>query len=119
MSGDKLLPRKFNTMSDNNNSDIYYPSQDVIDQANVPDYEALYNYSVENREDFWAEQAETLSWFKKWDKVLDESNAPFYKWYTGGEINIVENAIDRHLTNANRNKMAIICEGENGQVRNF
>ena len=87
-------------MSDNNNSEIFYPSQEVIDQANVSDYEAIYNYSVENREGFWAEQAETLSWYKKWDKVLDESNAPFYKWYTGGEINIIENAIDRHLTNA-------------------
>ena len=106
-------------MSDNNNSELFYPSQEVIDQANVSDYEALYNYSVEDREGFWAALAATLSWFKKWDKVLDESNAPFYKWYTGGEINIIDNAIDRHLKNANRNKMAIIWEGENGQVRNF
>ena len=106
-------------MSDLDKQDIFYPSDEVITQANVKDYDATYQHSINNREAFWAEQGEKLSWYKKWDKVLDESNAPFYQWYQGGEINIVENAIDRHLRNANRNKMAIIWEGENGQVRNF
>ncbi|MBM7073885.1 acetate--CoA ligase [Shewanella sp. 202IG2-18] len=100
-------------------SDIFYPSSEVTEQANVPEYDKLYQYSIENRETFWAEQAESLSWFKKWDSVLDESNAPMYKWFDGGEINIVHNAVDRHLDNANRNKMAIIWEGENGEKRNF
>lgn len=106
-------------MTDPIEQNVYQPSAEVVAQANVPEYEQLYQYSVENREQFWAEQAQTLAWYKPWDKVLDESNAPFYKWFTGGQINIVHNAIDRHLTNANRNKMAIIWEGENGQVRNF
>ncbi len=100
-------------------SDIFYPSSEVTEQANVAEYEKLYQYSVENREAFWAEQAENLNWFKKWDSVLDESNAPMYKWFDGGEINIVHNAVDRHVENANRNKMAIIWEGENGEKRNF
>ncbi|RYV04053.1 acetate--CoA ligase [Shewanella sp. OPT22] len=100
-------------------SDIFYPSSEVTEQANVPEYDKLYQYSIENREAFWAEQAESLSWFKRWDSVLDESNAPMYKWFDGGEINIVHNAVDRHLDNANRNKMAIIWEGENGEKRNF
>ncbi|WDE04849.1 acetate--CoA ligase [Thalassomonas viridans] len=106
-------------MNDASSSELFKPSIDVIEQANVPEYQALYDYSVNNREGFWAEQAETLGWYKKWDKVLDESKAPFYQWFTGGKTNIVHNAIDRHLTNANRNKMAIIWEGENGQVRNY
>ena len=106
-------------MNDANSSDFINPGIDVIEQANVPEYQALYEYSVNNREDFWAEQAQTLGWYKKWDKVLDESKAPFYQWFTGGKTNIVHNAIDRHLSNANRNKMAIIWEGENGQVRNY
>ncbi|RLV59294.1 acetate--CoA ligase [Parashewanella curva] len=106
-------------MTNSDKREMFYPSQDVIEQANVSEYEKLYQYSVENREAFWAEQAETLSWYKKWDSVLDESNAPMYKWFDGGEINIVHNAIDRHLDNANRNKMAIIWEGENGEKRNF
>lgn len=106
-------------MTDAEKGDIFQPSQTVIDQANVPEYQKLYDYSIANREKFWAEQAQTLQWYQSWDKVLDESNAPFYKWFTGGKTNIVLNAIDRHLTNANRNKMAIIWEGENGQVRNY
>ena len=57
---------------------MYYPSQEVIDQANVQNYEKLYEWSVENPELFWAEQAEHLSWYKKWDNVLNKSNPPQY-----------------------------------------
>jgi len=98
---------------------MYFPTQEIIDQANVKEYEKKYRYSIENPELFWAEQAENLVWYKKWDKVLDDSNKPFYKWFQGGKINIVHNAIDRHLKTATRNKLAIIWEGENGDVRTF
>jgi acetyl-CoA synthetase len=99
--------------------DLYFPSEDIINQANVKEYENLYRYSIENKEQFWAEQAGHLEWYKKWDKVLDDTNKPFYKWFQGGKINIVHNAIDRHLKTATRNKLAIIWEGENGDVRTF
>jgi len=99
--------------------DMYFPSEDILDQANVKEYENLYRYSIEHRDEFWAEQAGHLEWYKKWDKVLDDTNKPFYKWFQGGKINIVHNAIDRHLKTANRNKLAIIWEGENGDVRTF
>ena len=99
--------------------DMYFPSEDIINQANVKEYEDIYRYSIENKEKFWAEQAEHLEWYKKWDKVLDDTNKPFYKWFQGGKINIVHNAIDRHLKTAARNKLAIIWEGENGDVRTF
>lgn len=99
--------------------EIYYPSQEVIDNATIKDYEALYKFSIQDRQGFWAQEAEKLEWFKKWDKVLDDSNKPFYKWFVGGKINIVHNAIDRHLKTWRRNKLAIIWEGEPGDVRVF
>jgi len=97
----------------------YYPSDTIKQNANVLEYEKAYHFSIKNREKFWAEQAEKLHWFKKWDKVLDASNPPFYKWFTGGKTNIVYNAIDRHQQTAVRNKLALIWEGEPGDLRTF
>jgi len=99
--------------------DVYYPSKEVIKQANVQDYDKLYKRSIEDREGFWAEQAEQLDWYKKWDKVLDDNNKPFYKWFTGGKTNIIQNAIDRHLKTWHRNKLALIWEGEPGDVATY
>ncbi len=98
---------------------VYHPSEEIVAQANVPDYEAWYRRSLEAPADFWAERAGELEWFRQWDKVLDDSNAPFYKWFVGGKTNIVHNAIDRHLKTWRRNKLALIWEGEPGDVRTF
>jgi len=98
---------------------FYFPSKEIVKHANVKDYESLYKKSVENPQEFWAAEAKKLEWYKKWDKVLDDSEKPFYKWFTGGKINIVHNAIDRHLRSATRNKLAIIWEGEPGDLRTF
>ena len=103
----------------NSKSDFYYPPKELKAQANFPEYEKLYERSIKDREGFWAEQAEHLEWFRKWDKVLDESGAPFYKWFVGGKMNIVHNAIDRHLKTWRKNKLALIWEGEPGDVRTF
>ena len=102
-----------------NEPKFYQPSKNITDNANVKDYDSLYKFSVENREAFWAEQAEQLKWYRKWDRVLDASNQPYYKWFSGGKINIIDNAIDRHQLTAVRNKLAIIWEGEPGDVRTF
>ena len=101
------------------NTEIFNPSKEITKNANVKEYDKLYKYSIDNREKFWAEQAEELEWYKKWDKVLDDSEKPFYKWYTGGKINIVHNAIDRHLKTWRRNKLALIWEGEPGDFRTY
>ena len=98
---------------------FYNPPQSILDNAVVKDYDALYKRSIEDREGFWTEQAEQLEWYKKWDKVLDDSDKPFYKWFVGAKTNIIHNAIDRHLTTANRNKVAFIWEGEPGDNRVF
>ncbi len=99
--------------------EVYFPSKEVVANANIADYESLYQQSIQNPEEYWAERASELEWYQKWDKVLDESQAPFYKWFVGAKTNIVHNAIDRHLTNATRNKLALIWEGEPCDVRTF
>ena len=99
--------------------EVYYPSKHIVKKANIKDYDTLYKMSIENREEFWAKEARSLLWFKKWNTVLDDSEKPFYKWFVGGKINIVANAIDRHLKTWRRNKLAIIWEGEPGDVRTF
>ncbi len=73
-------------------------------------YEELYRQSIEMPEVFWAAEAEKLRWFKKWDRVLDMSKAPFFRWFVGGETNLCFNAVDRHALGAGRNKAAIIWE---------
>lgn len=102
-----------------NNNAMYHPPQSIVEEAHVQEYDELYKRSIEDREGFWAERARTLEWYQEWDKVLDDSNAPFYQWFVGGKINIIHNAIDRHLNTWRRNKLALIWEGEPGDVRKF
>ncbi len=98
---------------------VFHPSKSVVKRARIKDYDNLYVESITNREDFWAKEASKLFWYKKWEKVLDDSAKPFYKWYTGGKTNIVANAIDRHLNSETKNKLALIWEGEPGDVKTF
>ena len=58
---------------------------------------AFHQRSIQDKEGFWGEQAQTVDWFTKPEKVLDFSNPPFAKWFVGGKTNICYNAIDRHL----------------------
>ena len=95
-------------------SEWYHPTEDIIENAHVPDYEAVYAEAQDDLEAFGAKRANTLEWHKMWDKVLDDSNAPFYKWFVGAKTNIVHNALDRHTKTWRRNKLAFIWEGENG-----
>ncbi len=102
-----------------NPKEFYYPSQEVVDNATVKSYDELYDESIKDREGFWAKEAEQLEWYKPWDKVMDGSNHPYYKWFVGAKTNIVHNAIDRHLKTANRNKLAFIWEGEPGDLKTY
>ena len=99
--------------------EVFYPSPDIVSAAYVQEYEALYQRSLEDPEAFWAERAEELEWTKKWDRVLDDSNPPFFKWFVGGMTNIVQNALDRHVKTYRKNKLALIWEGEPGDMRSF
>ena len=75
--------------------------------------------SIKNPQEFWAEKAKAIDWFRTWDKVLDDSNRPFYKWFSGGILNICYNALDRHLETPRKNMLAYIWEGEDGGVRTY
>lgn len=108
------------TLSQPLQGEVYYPSPQVIEQARLKDWEALAEFAERDLEGFWAREAEELEWFQKWEKVLDDSNKPFFKWFVGGKVNIVHNCIDRHLNTARKNKLALIWESEDGkQVRTF
>ncbi len=98
-------------------SDIWYPPKNVVDAAIVKDYDALRAEAAKNPVKFWENRAKELSWYAPWNKVLDDSNPPFYKWFTGAKTNIVLNALDRWQDTPMRNKIAIIWEGEDGTVK--
>jgi acetyl-CoA synthetase len=96
------------------------PSSEFQKDAHIKsfeEYKKLYDESIADPESFWADVASQFEWYKKWDTVLDDSEAPFFKWFSGGKTNITENCLDRHVKTATRNKAAIIWEGEPGDER--
>ena len=102
------------------NNDLIAPPSSVLEHASVPDPAALAERARQDPLSFWAEEAAELEWFTPWDQVLDDSGAPFYRWFTGGQTNIVLNAVDRHLHGPRKNKLALIWVSEDGNdVRTF
>ena len=99
--------------------EVYYPSEDVIQKAHIKDWEKLNTEANEDNLGFWEKMANELHWFQKWDKVLDDSNKPFYKWFVGAKTNIAYNCLDVHVKGYRRNKLALTWEGEDGQFRSF
>ncbi|MCF6247752.1 MAG: AMP-binding protein, partial [Desulfobacula sp.] len=73
-------------------------------------YAEAFNQSINNPETFWGSIAKDCHWYKKWDKVLDDSNKPFYRWFTGGEMNTCYNAVDFHVDNGLGDQNAIIYD---------
>jgi propionyl-CoA synthetase len=83
-------------------------------------YQEQYRQSIDNPDEFWAEAASALDWTKRWEQVLDESNATFYEWFSGGEINTCYNAIDRHCEAGRGAQAALIYDSPvTNQVRTF
>ena len=99
---------------------IFPPSAEFVQQANVSGMDAYRALCAEAERDFtgfWARLArENLEWSKPFTQVLDESQAPFYKWFHDGELNASYNCLDRNLTNGNADKVAIIFEADDGKV---
>lgn len=73
-------------------------------------YEEIYARSMEDPEGFWGEQAAAIDWYKPWDKVLDQSRKPFYRWFAGGELNTCYNALDRHVEQGRADQAALIYD---------
>jgi acetyl-CoA synthetase len=80
------------------------------------EYDRIYKLSVEDPDKFWGDVARELHWFKPWKSVV-EWNAPWAKWFSGGEINLSYNCLDRHVQAGKGSKTAILWEGEPGEVR--
>ena len=103
---------------------VFGPAPEFSGKAHVrsiAEYDSIYSRSIEDPEGFWAEMAEKrLTWFKKWDKVLDyDFEKPYIKWFQGGKLNASYNCLDRHLTGATRNKAALIWESDDGHYRTY
>ena len=76
----------------------------------MSNYLDIHRRSIENPSDFWGEAAEGIDWEKRWDKVLDDSKAPIYRWFSGGRLNTCHNALDRHVANGRGEQAAIIYD---------
>ncbi len=84
------------------------------------DYQALYLQSLDDPENFWGEVASGIDWSKPWDRVLDDSQAPYYQWFSGGELNTCHNALDRHCESGRGGQAALIYDSPvTGQVKTF
>src|SRR5882762_8545744 len=73
-------------------------------------YADTYRRSLAEPEAFWAEVAEAIDWEKSWDRVLDDSRPPFYRWFAGGRLNTCWNALDRHVAAGNGERIALIYD---------
>ena len=100
-------------------SRVFAPSAEFVAKATIsgmPAYEKLCAEAAADYEGFWARLArENLDWQKPFTTTLDESDAPFYKWFADGQLNASYNCLDRNLTNGNADKTAIIFEADDGQ----
>src|SRR5437868_10331588 len=100
---------------------VFPPSAAFSAKAHIKsaeEYEALRKRAADDPESFWAGIASELHWFENWNKVL-EWDLPFAKWFVGGKTNMSTNCLDRHLSTARKNKVALLWEGEPGDVRAF
>jgi propionyl-CoA synthetase len=84
------------------------------------DYHTLYRQSLDNPDQFWGEVASGIDWSKPWERVLDDSQAPYYQWFSGGELNTCHNALDRHCESGRGGQAALIYDSPvTGQVKTF
>ncbi|PYI90001.1 MAG: acetate--CoA ligase [Verrucomicrobia bacterium] len=98
---------------------VFKPPKDFQRRARIKSlahYQKMYRESIRQPDKFWSREAKELDWHKPWKRVLDWK-APFAKWFVGGQLNISENCLDRHLTGSRRNKAALLWEGEPGEKR--
>jgi acetyl-CoA synthetase len=98
---------------------VFEPPKSLAKKAEIKSfakYKKMYRKSIENPSKFWAKEARELEWQSKWTKVFTW-RAPFAKWFVGGKVNVSENCLDRNLKGRNRNKAAILWEGEPGDKR--
>ena len=94
----------------------FEPPREFRERALLKD-PAIYEQAAGDPLGWWARQAEELHWFRRWEQVLDDTNPPFYKWFTGGTINASYNCLDRHVEAARGDRVAFHWRGEEGEER--
>jgi acetyl-CoA synthetase len=94
------------------------PPPEFREQALLKD-PAVYEEAARDPQAWWARQAEELDWFQKWTRVLDDDDPPFYKWFTGGMLNVSYNCLDRHVAAGRGDRVAFHWRGEDGQERDI
>ncbi|HEY4542028.1 MAG TPA: acetyl-coenzyme A synthetase N-terminal domain-containing protein, partial [Noviherbaspirillum sp.] len=101
-------------------SRVFYPPAELVKNAAISGMEAYRAMCAEAERDyegFWARLAnENVTWQKPFTRTLNESEAPFYKWFENGTLNVSYNCLDRNLENGNADRTAIIFEADDGQV---
>ncbi len=100
---------------------VFPPPAEFAARAHIrsrADYDEMYRRSIDDNEGFWAEQARELDWFTEPEKIL-EWNVPEAKWFVGGKLNLCHNAVDRHALSVRGGKVALLWEGEPGEVRSL
>ena len=99
---------------------VFFPSDNMVQNARISGmdaYNALCTQAESDFEGFWAKLArENVAWSKPFTRTLDESNAPFYKWFDDGELNASANCLDKHMGTPTENKVAVIFEADDGTV---
>ena len=105
--------------SNGKNKELFRASPQFVAAALIKDPDEMARQADQDLEGFWEARAKEFEWFEPWEKVLDDSNKPFYQWFVGGKTNIVYNCLDRHVATWRRNKLAIIWEGEKGELRTY
>ncbi len=99
----------------------FEPPKELVKGAYIKsfkEYKDLYKKSVDSPDVFWAERAKEIHWFKKWTKVYEgDFKKAKFKWFVNGKLNVSYNCLDRHMDTPNKNKAAIIWEGENGETK--
>jgi acetyl-CoA synthetase len=102
-------------------SRVFNPPEELSRKAyikSIDEYRQIYQRSINDTEGFWAEMAEQIDWYKKWDKVLVEDfKEGKHEWFVGGKLNVCYNCLDRHLGTWRKNKAALIWEGDIGDNR--
>ncbi len=111
-------------MSENVEELIFNPPEEISKKAyikSMEEYREMYERSLKDPEGFWAEQAEIIDWFRKWDKVLDyDFKEGKIQWFMGGRTNAAYNCLDRHLKSGRKDKTALIWVGnEPGEEKKF
>jgi acetyl-CoA synthetase len=105
---------------------LFQPDPATLENANIyaymqkkgfSDYKEFYQWSLANREEFWSDMANELHWFEPFNKVLDDSNKPYFKWFSGGKFNITYNCLDRHIGTPTEQKVAYYWEGDDGSTK--